>query len=282
LAEPGGPAGGPSLDELVRAVSVEGEGDEYRADPGVFGESRVFGGLVVAQALHAALRTVDPDRSLHSLHGYFLRPSPPGAPVDLHVARWRDGRSFSSRGVTATVDGAVTFELACSCHVAEDGETYEPPVLAGVPGPDDLAFSGQDWPFDVRDLGPGPPADDGTRSTRRVWLRTVERLPDDPALHAALLAFMSDMTGSSFRPASLEEFGRHTDASLDHALWCHRPLRVDEWIYYDLRPLVSLGGRSTVRGLLYGPDGRLGASMAQELLIRRLDEPRPLGPADRA
>ena len=128
-----------------------------------------------------------------------------------------------------------------------------------------------------------PVGSDGTyAATRRAWFRTRGRLPDDPQAHVTVVAFMSDMTGSAFRPMSLGVFGEHTDASLDHALWFHRPFRIDEWMLYDLQALTTTGGRATIRGLLFDQQGWLCVSMAQELLIRRLAVPRPVGPVDRA
>jgi acyl-CoA thioesterase-2 len=124
--------------------------------------------------------------------------------------------------------------------------------------------------LDEREAGTVLEADGSYRSTRRVWLRVPDRLPDDPDVHATVAAFISDMTGTSFRPLSFEEWGRHTDASLDHAVWLHRPFRVDEWLLYDLQAVVNAGGRSFVRGSLFASDGRLCLSMAQELLIREL------------
>ena len=123
--------------------------------------------------------------------------------------------------------------------------------------------------FDVRELGATERQEDGTfASTRRCWFRVREPLPDDPAVHACLLAYFSDMTGAAFRPGSMGAWGTHTDTSLDHAVWFHRPWRADVWSVFDLQALVNAGGRATIRATMRGDDGTLHLSMAQELLIR--------------
>jgi acyl-CoA thioesterase-2 len=143
-----------------------------------------------------------------------------------------------------------------------------------VPPPNDVEGFEAPFPFDVRELGTTTRRADGTyQSTRRCWFRVREALPDDPAVHACVLAYFSDMTGASFRPHSLGVWGTHTDASLDHALWFHRPWRADVWSLFDIHALVNAGGRATVRATMHGEDGTLHLSMAQELLIRELDEP---------
>jgi len=245
---------------------------------------------VVAQALSAAAATVDEAMALHSIHGSFVRPVAPGTRPELVVGRVRDGRSVSLRSVELRVDGAPAFVAMCSFHRPEPGDEYQL-AMPEVPRPEvprpevaaDRAVERGPWPLVVVDLGPTELAADGTfAATRRMWVRTRGRLPDDPKSHWAVAAFVSDMTGSSFRPGSLGTWGAHADASLDHALWLHRAFRLDEWVLYDLEALVNSGARATVRGVLYDESGRLVASMAQELLIRRLDEPRPVGPTDRA
>jgi acyl-CoA thioesterase II len=239
---------------------------------------RTFGGMVVAHALSAAFRTAPAGLDVHSLHGYFLRPTSPGASSVHTVERLRDGRSFSTRQVTSAVSGKETFRMTCSFHVPEDGDEYQLPA-PGVPSPREVAGFEAPFPFDIRELGATDQRADGTyRSTRRCWFRTRETLPDDPAVHACVLAYFSDMTGAAFRPLSLGAFGTHTDASLDHAVWFHRPWRADQWSIFDLHALVNAGGRATIRGTMHGEDGALHLSMAQELLIRELDEPLRLEP----
>jgi acyl-CoA thioesterase-2 len=230
--------------------------------------------MVVAQALSAAQQTVSPGLDVHSLHGYFLRPTSPGARTTHVVDRVRDGRSFSSRQVTSAVEGKETFRMTCSFHAPEEGDEYQLPMAPGIAPSGEIAGVEAPFPFDIRELGATERRQDGTYlSTRRCWFRTREPLPDDPAVHACLLAYFSDMTGAAFRPLSLGQWGTHTDASLDHAVWFHRPWRADAWSLFDLQALVNAGGRATIRGTMHGEDGSLHLSIAQELLIRKLDEP---------
>jgi acyl-CoA thioesterase-2 len=270
-----------SVSDLVDAITTQPAGTdaEGRAvfistSPDWWMGDRTFGGMVVAQALHAALGTARPGYDLHSLHGYFLRPTPSDARTTHVVDVVRDGRSFSTREVTSSVEGKETFRLACSFHAREDGDEYQLPIRSKVPPANEIEGFEAPFPFDIRELGATERQQDGTyESTRRCWFRTREALPDDPALHACVLTYFSDMTGASFRPLSLGTWGTHTDASLDHALWFHRPWRADAWNYYDIQALVNAGGRATIRATMYGEDGTLHLSMAQELLIRKLETP---------
>jgi len=235
---------------------------------------RVFGGMVVGQALNAAMQTVPAGLEVHSLHGYFLRPTSPGSRTSHAVESVRDGRSFSTRQVTSEVEGKETFRMTCSFHAPEDGDSYQLPIPPAIPLPGDVEGFEEPFPFDVRELGTTERREDGTyESTRRCWFRSRQPLSDDPMVHAGLLAYFSDMTGASFRPHSLGVWGTHTDASLDHALWFHRPWRADDWSLLDIHTLVNAGGRATIRATMYGEDGTLHLSMAQELLIRELDQP---------
>jgi acyl-CoA thioesterase-2 len=269
------------LSELIAAMvaTPEAEGvngvDESSTfvtmSPDWWGGERTFGGMVVAQALAAAARTVAPDLHVHSLHGYFLRPSRPGTPAIHRVQRLRDGRSFSTREVVSEAEGCSTFRMTCSFHRDEAGDEYQLPMAGDIPPPDAVKGSDAPFPFDVRDLGATERRQDGTYlATRRCWFRTRHQLSDDLAVHACVLAYLSDMTGAAFRPLSLNSWGGYTDASLDHALWFHRPRRADEWNLFDFQALVNANGRSTIRGTMYGEDGQLYLSMAQELLIREL------------
>jgi acyl-CoA thioesterase-2 len=257
-------------------VQVGAEGQEFSTSlsPDWWPGERTFGGMVVAQALYAALRTVSADRPVHSLHGYFLRPSRPGVPTTHRIQRVRDGRTFTTRDVQSEVDGKTAFRMTCSFHAPEEGDEYQLPMAADDPSPREVEGFEAPFPFDIRELGHTEQRIDGTfRSTRRCWFRTRERMPDDPALHSCVLAYLSDMTGAAFRPLSLGTWGTHTDASLDHALWFHRPARADQWNLFDLHALVNAGGRATIRATMHGEDGQLHLSMAQELLIRKLDVP---------
>jgi acyl-CoA thioesterase-2 len=163
--------------------------------------------------------------------------------------------------------------MTCSFHLPEEGENYQLEIPSDIPPPGETDDS--DAPaFEISELGPTELRADGTYlSTRRCWFRARERLPDDPAVHACFLAFFSDMTGAAFRPTNMSVWGTHTDASLDHALWFHRPWRADEWSLFDLQTVVNAGGRGTIRGTMHGEDGMLHLSMAQELLIRPLEVP---------
>ncbi|HEY1650320.1 MAG TPA: acyl-CoA thioesterase domain-containing protein [Acidimicrobiales bacterium] len=267
--------------DLVDAITARaaGTGDAGRpifttTSPEWWVGDRTFGGMVVAQALHAAIQTARPGVDVHSLHGYFLRPTPPGAETTHVVELVRDGRSFSTRQVTSQVEGKDTFRLTCSFHASEEGDEYQLPMESDVPTPNDVEGFEAPFPFDVRELGVTERRADGTfQSTRRCWFRTREPLPDDPAMHACLLTYFSDMTGASFRPLSLGTWGTHTDASLDHAVWFHRPGRADTWNLFDIHTVVNAGGRAAIRATMHGEDGTLHLSMAQELLIRKLETP---------
>ncbi len=255
----------------------------YRGhNPDTWPGGRVFGGLVAAQALRAATRAVEVEHLPHSLHAYFLRPGKPGVPIIFTVDRVRDGKSFTTRTVTASQRGETIFTMSASFNRPAEGETdYQLPLPADVPRPDELeAFSGMPVrpsffsPFDLRDIGPTEPEADGTyRSTRRAWVRTTAALPDDPVLNACALAFMSDMAVVvAARPpvAGRHPWEGYTGASLDHAVWFHRPVRADHWMLYDLHSVSFVAGRGLARGTFHDIDGRLVASVAQEALIRPL------------
>jgi acyl-CoA thioesterase II len=239
---------------------------------------RLFGGMVVAQAMSAALPTVAEGYRPHSLHGYFLRPVEPGPLVELSVERLRDGRAFALRQVTLIQQGDIAARMSCSFHVDEEGEEYQPTMPTDVPPPEELAVGNPPGPFDIVDAGPVPAQDGTYRSSGRYWNRTCGPLPDDPGLHVCVLALMSDMTRTSFRPTSLHLWGSHTDASIDHAVWFHSPARADEWLHYDLHAPVNRGNRAFVRGSMYSRDGRLVLSMSQELLVRPIPRGGQLAP----
>jgi acyl-CoA thioesterase-2 len=249
---------------------------------------RVFGGQVLGQALVAATRTVTPERLCHSFHAYFLRPGDPRLPILYEVDRSRDGGSFTARRVVAIQHGAQIFTLAASFQKAEAGYEHQSP-MPDVPPPESLADEQavrradpalpealRDWlgrprPFEARPVildGPGdrpprPPCDN-------IWLRARAPLPDDPALHRALLAFASDMSllDTSLLPHGKSIFSNVQVASLDHAMWFHRPFRADEWLLYAQDSPSASGARGFNRGAIYKRDGTLVASVAQEGLIR--------------
>lgn len=262
----------------------------FRGEPNDWPNKHVFGGHVVAQAMEAAEQTVDPAYSLHSLHGYFLRPGIADQPIIYDVDPIRDGRSFVTRRVVALQNGEAIFTLAASFHVGEDGVAHQID-MPDVPMPEDLdddeayyekvlrAFNaGQKkrayLPFETRaidrmDLENIKPKDPVTG----YWLKLKEPIGDDQALHRRLLAYISDFAflSSNLRPHAMipRDPKLKTVASLDHAMWFHRDqFRVDDWVFYKTEGYWSGKGRGLARGALYSRDGRLLASTAQESLLR--------------
>ena len=255
------------------------------------GPQRVFGGQVASQALTAAGRTVDPSRSVHSLHGYFVRPGDPAVPIFYEVENIRDGRSFSVRRCTAQQHGKTIFFMSASFHRSEEGLDHHAPGPSGVPDPEELPTMGERlaryperagfWPavprpFDIRYVGePGyvPPGGRPREPYQRVWMRVDGSLPDDPLLHACLIAYASDLTlldavlsvhGAVWGPGGV------IGASLDHALWFHRPARADEWFLYDCWSPSAAGARGLATGRMLTRDGRHIATAVQEGLLRRV------------
>jgi acyl-CoA thioesterase-2 len=269
-----------SVERLLALLDLERlDRDLFRADvPGPWPTGRLFGGQVAAQALRAAVNTVDVEHHPHSLHGYFLRPGSPEMPVLLHVDRIRDGRSFTTRRVVAVQDGEAIFTANVSFHTDEESAEYQVPPPAGVPDPESdfewyespLSRFGFAGPLEVRELAPTPRDERGAiETTRRTWVRTRTRVPDDRALHACLLTFVSDM-GAVYAAAIPVggKLGTVMGASLDHAVWFHRPVRLDDWVLFDLRPLSNAGSRGLVQGTFHTRDGVLAASVVQEALVR--------------
>jgi acyl-CoA thioesterase-2 len=192
--------------------------------------------------------------------------------VDLEVERVRDGRTFTTRSVTSSQAERETTRTTVSFHRDEPGPEYQLGMPA-VPPPEECEpDTPMSLPIEVRLVGPTEQRADGSyRSTRRTWIRLSPDHDDTDAIdHRVLAGLVSDMTGTSFRPHNLEAWGTHTDASIDHAVWFHRPFRLDDWIYSDFHTVASTAGRSTVRGEWFDRDGRLVMSMAQELLVRPL------------
>ena len=253
---------------------------------------RVFGGQVLAQALVAAMRTVPDERACHSFHAYFLRPGDPKVPILYEVDRSRDGASFSARRVVAIQHGAQIFILAASFQKSEPGFEHQSQMPV-VPDPETLEDDQQvllrdstlspvmrDWvarerPFETRAvLGRGPFDSTGKRPARtaidHIWLKTRGSLSDDPNLHRVLLAFVSDMSllDTALLPHGESLFSQVQVASLDHAMWFHRPFRADDWLLYAQDSPSASGARGFNRGAIYTRDGLLVASVAQEGLIR--------------
>jgi acyl-CoA thioesterase-2 len=256
---------------------------------------RVFGGQVAGQALVAAGRTVPADRSVHSLHAYFLRPGDPAVPIVYTVDRIRDGRSFTTRRVVAIQHGKAIFTLSASFHVSEDGAEHQfgmpdVPMPYEVPLWQDRLQEFGDrvparWlrprPVEVRYIGEPPwvvrDAVAAGNAQTMVWMRAVGTLPDDPLLHVCALAYASDMTlldsvlvaqRLAWAEGSVAGDSAVTGASLDHALWVHAPFRADDWLLYVQEAPVTSAARGLARGHVYRQDGRLAVSVVQEGLIR--------------
>jgi acyl-CoA thioesterase II len=257
------------------------------------GWQRVFGGQVIGQALVAALRTVE-NRPAHSLHGYFMLPGDPKVPIIYDVDRIRDGRSFATRRVVAIQHGHAIFTMAVSFHLDEEGFSHQAKV-PDVPKPEELPSEAEikakamplmpdavrryyerERPIELRPVEfsryLGVKSEDGKF---HVWIRATSRLPDDPAIHQCVLAYASDMT---LLDAALIPHGRTVfeksimAASLDHALWFHRPFRADDWLLYAQDSPNLSGARGFSRGLIFTRDGTLVASVAQEGLLRERRE----------
>jgi acyl-CoA thioesterase II len=284
---------GRGLETLLETLDLEPlEVNLFRGSSPKVGWQRVFGGQVVAQALTAAQRTVEPERGIHSLHGYFIRPGDPEIPIVYEVARDRDGRSFTTRRVIAIQHGHPIFSMIASFHAAEDGFEHQM-TMPAVPGPEALpserdllsSFAGKlpdgmrryferDRPIELRHCEPGHYLDPARHVglTQDVWFKATGKLPDDPELHQCVLAYASDMTiidtALVAHGTNIFDIGLQL-ASLDHSLWFHRPFRADEWLLYAQDTPSAAGARAFNRGLIFSRDGRLVASVAQEGLIRR-------------
>jgi acyl-CoA thioesterase II len=285
-----------AIADLIAILGLEPlENNRFRGVSPQVGWKRIFGGLVVAQALVAAMRVAPGGMPPHSLHAYFILPGDPAQPIIYETDNLRDGRSFSTRRVVARQNGAAIFALSASFHAREEGFDHQS-AMPDVPRPETLlsdkqlaeAFKGQlpdnvaryllrERPIELRPVNAGryvgakPSAEDRLRPTQHVWFRTTGPLPDDPALHAAFLAYASDMT---LLDTALVAHGKSVfdgdvmPASLDHAMWFHRPGRVDDWLLYAQDSPSASGARGLARGSIYAADGRLVASVAQEGLIR--------------
>jgi acyl-CoA thioesterase II len=259
-----------SESRLLRLLELEPAGtDRFLAPTPSDGPSRLFGGQVASQSLRAATLTVD-GRPPHSMHAYFIRPGRPGTPLELSVDRTRDGRSFSTRHVTAAQEDEPIFMLSASFHGAEPGDDWQPPAPS-APSPEEVgdvdsplrSFSTMS-PFEIRPLRTGA----SFPVMHPFWVRLTDPLPDDPALHACAIAFISDMgvVGSARAPRATS--APFAGASLDHALWFHRPARADEWLLFSVDPITNFGARGLARGTMHTADGVLVASIAQEALLR--------------
>ena len=282
----------PVLANLVDLLGLERiDRDLFRGRSQDLGWGAIFGGQVLGQALSAAAQTVPEDRHVHSLHAYFLRRGDVKRSIVYQVDRIRDGGSFTTRRVVAVQDGAAIFSLAASFQVDEEGFDHQD-AMPDVVGPDDLlserdlairqaerippklrAMATAERPIELRAVAPRNPLRPvPTEPRRQIWLRAIDRLPDDPALHRYLLAYASDF---SFLTTSMDPHGASwlqptmQVTSIDHAMWFHRPLRMDEWLLFDIESPSASGARGVVRGRFFDQQGRLVASAVQEGLIRR-------------
>jgi acyl-CoA thioesterase II len=275
------------LDELVELLDLERlEVNLFRGVSPDDERHRVFGGQVAGQALVAAGRTVH-QSSVHSLHAYFLRPGDPAVPIVYEVDRIRDGKSFTTRRVVAIQHGKAIFNLQASFHVPEPGYDHQAP-MPEVPDPESLpraseldppVVEGKAWfdrpgPIDIRYVTEPPWARPANPDARQlVWIRADGRLPDDPVLHTCIVAYASDFTllDSALIPHGKSWLdGDLMMASLDHAMWFHRPFRADEWLLYSQVSPSASGGRGLAYGGIFRRDGTLAVSVVQEGLIRPL------------
>ncbi|NUW35177.1 acyl-CoA thioesterase II [Nonomuraea sp. SMC257] len=283
-----------ALKELLDLLDLEQiELDIFRGRSPEERIQRVFGGQVAAQALVAAGRTAPPDRAVHSLHAYFIRPGDPSVPIVYNVERVRDGRSFTTRRVVAIQHGKAIFTMSASFHIFEDGLEHQASVMPEVPDPATLptfqdrmyALVGdrpeyRDWlsrprPVDARYATPltwEAHRNPELRSAKtNVWFRYDADLPDDPLLHVVLAAYASDFTlvdtvllahGIAWGASDIQ------GASLDHAMWFHRPFRADDWLLYAQQSPWAGGARGLARGEMFTASGDLVVSVVQEAMIR--------------
>ncbi len=285
------------LRELLELLHIERlEHNLFRGISGDIGSAAVFGGQVLGQALMAAALTVDTTRRAHSLHAYFLRPGDKKAPIVYDVDRIRDGGSFTTRRVVAIQHGQAIFNLQASFQVPEDGPHHADP-MPQVQGPEGLVSDHElrqqcahrlpermqavlhaETAIEIRPIDPldmidppiAPPRNDS-------WMRATARLPDDPVLHQAMLAYASDfgLLRSALMPHGLSFFkGNLQGVSLDHAMWFHEDFRMDEWLLYVTESPAAGHARGFCRGSVFTQDGRLVASVAQEGLMRVIERPR--------
>lgn len=267
-----------ALHALVEQLRLEQlEKNLFRGTSSDIGAPAVFGGQVLGQALMAAARTVDNGHAAHSLHGYFLRPGDKKAPIVYDVDRIRDGGSFTTRRVMAIQHGEAIFHMSASFHRHEAGVEHQG-AMPQVPGPDSLQEQTRQplsLPIDFRFADGRPPLGQGVSPPKgQTWMRTVDRLPDDPLLHQAMLAYASDysLLGVAMQPHGLDFRKPNVQGvSLDHAMWFHRDFRMDDWLLYDTDSPSAAGARGFCRGSVYSLDGRLVASVAQEGLVRVRD-----------
>ena len=279
------------LNQIIKTLDLEEiELNHYLATSPNEGWQRVYGGQVIGQALVAASRTVSPNRSAHSLHGYFLRAGDTTIPILYKVDRIRDGKSFTTRRVVAVQRGQAIFTMSISFQVDEGGLSHQFD-MPKVPAPDSLPTEDElrreqakSWPKEFQEsfsgssaiqVKPVDPVDllnpEPAQAMQRCWMRCGEALPDDPRIHQCVLAYLSDwsLLDTASRPHAVSFMQDNVQvASLDHAMWFHRPFRADEWLLYDQDSPSASGARGFNRGLIYNQAGELVASTTQEGLLR--------------
>jgi acyl-CoA thioesterase-2 len=284
-----------AVNEVLAILDLEPlEVNLFRGRSPQDGWQRVYGGQVIGQALVAACRTVD-GRPAHSLHAYFLLPGDPAVPIIYNVDRIRDGKSFTTRRVVAIQHGHAIFTMAASFHSDEPGLAHQA-TMPDVPPPEALPseadlksrviasmsdpvrrYFERERPIEMRPVEFRHYLGEKIEEARfHVWIRATGTLPDDPAIHQCVLAYASDFTllDVALVPHGLSVFDKRImAASLDHALWFHRPFRADEWLLYAQDSPNLSGARGFSRGLIFARDGTLVASVAQEGLLRE----RPMG-----
>ena len=281
-----------AMQGLISILDLETlERNLFRGRSPQTGWQRVFGGQVIAQALVAAHRTVDADRHVHSLHCYFMRPGDPAVPIIYEVDRIRDGNSFTTRRVVAIQHGHAIFSLSASFQIDEPGLEHQIEMPADLPRPETLtsakeliesfidsvpesvrAYWERERPIEFKPVSlVHYTSREKLPPKQHIWIRTTGQVPDNRPLQAAVLAYLSDMT---LLDTSLFAHGRAVFdedlqvASLDHAMWFHRPNALDDWLLYTQDSPNASGARGFTRGSIYASDGTLVASMAQEGLIR--------------
>ncbi len=279
------------LNQIIKTLDLEEiELNHYLATSPNEGWQRVYGGQVIGQALVAASRTVSPNRSAHSLHGYFLRAGDTTIPILYKVDRIRDGKSFTTRRVVAVQRGQAIFTMSISFQIDEGGLSHQFD-MPKVPAPDSLPTEDElrreqakSWPKEFQEsfsgssaiqVKPVDPVDllnpKPTQAVQRCWMRCGEPLPDDPRIHQCVLAYLSDwsLLDTASRPHGVSFMQENVQvASLDHAMWFHRSFRADEWLLYDQDSPSASGARGFNRGLIYNQTGKLVASTTQEGLLR--------------
>lgn len=284
-----------AVETLIDILDLEAiEKNIYRGESPDVGWQRVFGGQVIGQALVAAQRTVDEERVVHSLHGYFMRPGDPSVPILYEVDRIRDGKSFTTRRVVAIQHGHAIFSMSASFQIVEPGlEHYL--EMPDIPMPEDLPSEKQladqfidhapegvrnywqrERPIELRPINlEHYISSKKLKPKQDIWFRATGKLPDNTAVQQAVLAYASDMTlldTSLFAHGKAVFDPKIQVASLDHSMWFHRPMNMEDWHLYSQDSPNSSGARGLTRGSIYTREGVLVASVAQEGLIRQRDE----------